>query len=307
MPTPVLPLFHSLLDSLRIPIRPPTLRSIPPSLLLLTLESILGRRFALPSGLRACSNPAEELGMVKCLLGILSDDILGVDLSSIDPRVIVTGPSTGSRTDRQLEALVMALVVVAKRQGIPCVAPRSIIKRTGVLLGESSMGEPLVSSTVGDFDPLPKPLEPDVTLSSPSSHSPGSRQPLSDTDTSFDEHRHEYAFGQQASGSRYSDDVFGSALQEVEYSVETSVSSYQDEDEKDEKLDITNEFDPYCQAYRHLILPLDTRPGPEEDGGSEPRHTNAPLARPSQQSLVAETSARTVLQCMLEEFGLDMG
>lgn len=111
MPTPALPLLHQLLQTLHIPIHPPTLSSISPSLLLLILESLLSQRLQLPKDIRLCVTIDDEVSVIKCLLGVLADDLLGMDLTLVDPRKVVEG------SEREMEIVIMALVVVAKRKG----------------------------------------------------------------------------------------------------------------------------------------------------------------------------------------------
>jgi hypothetical protein len=112
MPTPALPLLHHLLQNIHIPIHPPTLASISPSLLLLTLESLLSYRLPLPKNIRLCTSKEDEISVMKCILGVLADDLLGMDLTLVDPRRVVEGK------EREMEVVIMALVVVAKRKGI---------------------------------------------------------------------------------------------------------------------------------------------------------------------------------------------
>jgi len=119
MPTQALPLLHQLLQNLHIPIYPPTLSSISPSLLLLTLESLLAYRLPLVKNIRLCSTKEDEVSVMKCILGVLADDVLGMDLTLVDPRRVVEGE------ERELEVVIMAFVVVAKRKGID-LKPREV-------------------------------------------------------------------------------------------------------------------------------------------------------------------------------------
>ena len=54
---------------------------------------------------------------MKCILGVLADDLLGMDLTLVNPRKVVEGK------EREMEVVIMALIVVAKRKGID-VKPR---------------------------------------------------------------------------------------------------------------------------------------------------------------------------------------
>ena len=112
MPTPALPLLHQLLQVLHIPIHPPTLSSVSPSLLLVILESLLQYRLYLPHSIRLCATTEDEISVIKCILGVLADDVLAMDLTLVDPRRVVAGQ------ERELEVMIMAFAVVAKRKGL---------------------------------------------------------------------------------------------------------------------------------------------------------------------------------------------
>ncbi|OWZ43396.1 hypothetical protein J010_03080 [Cryptococcus neoformans] len=163
MPTPPLPLFHQLLTALHIPIHPPSLTAIPPSLLLLTLETILKTRLPLPHSSRLCQTSDDELVVIKCVLGVLADDILGMDLSVVDPLNVVRGG------EHEMAVMIMALVVAARRRGVHVKLPPR--------RGNSRMGMEKVSSWLDDDEEdwedsaslrsaLPPPILPDVSLSS---------------------------------------------------------------------------------------------------------------------------------------------
>jgi hypothetical protein len=153
MPTPVLPLLHQLLRLLHIPIFPPNLSSVSPSLLLILLESLLGHRLDLSPGLRTCETTEAEISVIKCILGVLADDLLAMDLTLVDPRKIVAG------AERELEVVVMAYAVVAKRKGLDLRVPQ---EEEEVEFDWSLEEEETASSSR-----LQDPIEPDVSFSSP--------------------------------------------------------------------------------------------------------------------------------------------
>jgi hypothetical protein len=167
MPTPALPLLHQLLATLHIPIHPPTLSSISPSLLLLILESLLAYRLPLPKNIRACATTEDEVAVMKCILGVLADDLLGMDLTLVNPRKVVEGK------EREMEVVIMALVVVAKRKGID-VKPKDE--------NDGGMGD--WSLEQEEEEGLQEPMIPDISFSSSSvgdvfaqSPTPASRVP----------------------------------------------------------------------------------------------------------------------------------
>jgi hypothetical protein len=151
MPTPALPLLHQLLATLHIPIHPPTLSSVSPSLLLLILESLLAYRLPLPKNIRACATIEDEVAVMKCILGVLADDLLGMDLTLVNPRKVVEGK------EREMEVVIMALVVVAKRKGID-VKPKDE--------NDGGMGD--WSLEQHEEEGLQEPMIPDISFSSSS-------------------------------------------------------------------------------------------------------------------------------------------
>jgi hypothetical protein len=146
MPTPPLPLLHALLRALRIPIFPSSLSTISPSLLLLALESIVGR-IRLDS--RLCATRDDEIAVAKCILGTLAGET-EMDLSAVNPVSLVDG-----RAD-EMAVVIMGLVVTAKRRGVdvrlePAVRPAA--------QDDSMSSEDIEASNA----PLPTPLEPDIS------------------------------------------------------------------------------------------------------------------------------------------------
>jgi len=110
MPTPPLKVLHALLTTLSLPITPPTLSSTTPSLLLLVLESLLGRRLPL-SPLQRHPRPDGEVELAKLVLGVLATE-LSMDLSVVEPAHVVAG------YEGEVGVVVMALAVLARRRGV---------------------------------------------------------------------------------------------------------------------------------------------------------------------------------------------
>jgi hypothetical protein len=88
---------------------------------------------------------------MKCILGVLADDLLGMDLTSVNPRKVVEGK------EREMEVVIMALVVVAKRKGID-VKPKD--KNDGGM-GDWSLDQE-------EEEGLQEPMIPDISFSSSS-------------------------------------------------------------------------------------------------------------------------------------------
>jgi hypothetical protein len=153
MPTPSLPLLHQLLHHLGIPVLPPSLSSTPPSLLLVILEALVDTKLPLPPSTRLCSTQDDEVSAVKCILGVLADDILAMDLTLVDPIRVVQG------SELEIAVIVMALAVLAKRQGIELSlpAPSSELDRSSWLT-DTEDDDP----TLAD---LPRPISPDCSIS----------------------------------------------------------------------------------------------------------------------------------------------
>ncbi|BEJ10633.1 hypothetical protein CspHIS471_0100550 [Cutaneotrichosporon sp. HIS471] len=119
MPTPPLPVLHALLSSLSLPVRyPSTLAAVPPTLLLLILEH-LTPRLSLPPSLRSPRDRNAEIELTKILLGSLAVEV-GIDLGAVDPARFVDG------SEPDVAALIMALAVVARRQGIQIRLPSEV-------------------------------------------------------------------------------------------------------------------------------------------------------------------------------------
>src|SRR5258708_153483 len=82
---------NELLASLDIPISLNTPLDLTPTLLLAILESTLESRLPLPPSVREARTPHAKVEAVKIFLGVLANDVLGVDLSQIDPRKLARG------------------------------------------------------------------------------------------------------------------------------------------------------------------------------------------------------------------------
>ena len=175
MPTPPLPLLHALLDALDIPIHPSTLSSTSPSLLLLTLETILQTKLSISVTLRDCSSSearphssrrwtateegrtdSKELELVKCTLGVLSEQ-LGKDLTVVNPLRVVSG------FEEELGVMIMGLTVLARRKGVHIAIPSN----SQVWNWDEDEDENIEHAWNGEgrSPGLIWPLEPDVSLS----------------------------------------------------------------------------------------------------------------------------------------------
>ena len=82
---------NELLASLDIPISLTSPLDLTPTLLLAVLESTLESRLPLPPGVREARTPQTKVEAVKIFLGVLANDVLGVDLSQVDPRKLARG------------------------------------------------------------------------------------------------------------------------------------------------------------------------------------------------------------------------
>ncbi|ORY27785.1 hypothetical protein BCR39DRAFT_220216 [Naematelia encephala] len=159
MPTPPLPLLHALLDALNIPVLPPTLSATSPSLLLLIFETLLEEHLPLSPKVRSCRTLADELSLLKCLLGVLGSDVLGMDLTLVDPSKVVDG------CEEEMAVVVMALAVVAKRRGTSIRLP---------FPEDDAMSDWSAIIDSGSLATLPFPLIPDRSFSSDPPTSPTS-------------------------------------------------------------------------------------------------------------------------------------
>ena len=95
-----------------IPISLTSPLDLTPTLLLAILESTLESRLPLPPNVREAHTPQTKVEAVKIFLGVLANDILGVDLSQVDPRKLARG---------EWEECVYVgglLVHVAKKEGL---------------------------------------------------------------------------------------------------------------------------------------------------------------------------------------------
>ncbi|WWC87056.1 uncharacterized protein L201_001941 [Kwoniella dendrophila CBS 6074] len=307
MPSNTLQLFQQLLSVLKIPIKPPSLTSIPPSLLLLTLEIILGEKLNyIPIEFRSYKNEFDELNLVKCLLGIIGDDLLSIDLSLIDPLKLVkvnhcyltsssssTTTSTSINEDgtKEMEVVIMSLIVIAKKRGIKL----DTSKKT-----DQGYFNEIYDNEYNEEELLPLPLKPDISITSPISSS---------------------------STQVPSIDVFGLKIADDEEINERYVGIYQNQtieepinsDQIQEQQDyyesdisrISDEFDPY---YTPTPIPDDPFKSCNIKKNMRNEGLYADHLKPQSNSMSTlrsnsstSTSGKTVLQCMLEEFGLNPG
>jgi hypothetical protein len=95
-----------------------------------------------------CKSEEDELSVIKCILGVLADDLLSMDLTLVDPRKVREG------SERELEVVIMAFAVVAKRKGMDLRPERDDYLSFEELVDE---GE----------EKLQEPIEPDISFSSP--------------------------------------------------------------------------------------------------------------------------------------------
>ena len=103
---------NELLTTLDIPISLTSPLDLTPTLLLAILESTLESRLPLPPSVREAHTLQTKVEAVKIFLGVLANDILGVDLSQVDPRKLARG---------EWEECVYVgglLVHVAKKEGL---------------------------------------------------------------------------------------------------------------------------------------------------------------------------------------------
>jgi hypothetical protein len=82
---------NDLLMSLDIPIRLTSPLDLTPTLLLAILESTLESRLPLLPSVREARTPQTKVEAIKVFLGVLANDVLGVDLSRVDPRKLARG------------------------------------------------------------------------------------------------------------------------------------------------------------------------------------------------------------------------
>lgn len=112
--------------------------------------------------------------LVKCLLGVMADDELGMDLSAVDPGRVVRGE------EDVMGVVIMGLAVIAKRRGIDLTRGTTEVDQSADS-GFSGRAGAWQSEDAGDvrdeMDVMDQeedvgrisvdPLEPDFTLSSP--------------------------------------------------------------------------------------------------------------------------------------------
>ncbi|WVQ84111.1 hypothetical protein IAT38_006256 [Cryptococcus sp. DSM 104549] len=279
MRTPVLPLLHQLLRALHIPVLPPSLAATPPSLLLLILETILASRLPLPHPIRLCNTPDDELAVIKCVLGVLADDILGMDLSVVNPKKVVQGHY------HEMALVVMALVLVARKKGISVRVPtpegEEAAESDEELYGQGHnsgcwLGEEDSPSPEG----LPPPILPDITSPGPIS------SPI--TGPGLDVFKLD-KWNYPADLTIAEDETMDDTMDRTQMSSSPSPAPWQDI--KSERR--TMQLAPLSFPERHPV--------------SVTKGTNGENRSISQTwSIDSGASGKTVLQQMLEEFGLDL-
>ncbi|WRT64929.1 uncharacterized protein IL334_001869 [Kwoniella shivajii] len=305
MPIDPIILLNSLLSKLGIPIRPTSLSSIPPSLILLILETVINERIPLPDELRYCESENDELGLIKCILGVMGgDDHLGIDMSIIDPMKIVHG------SERELEVVIMCLVVISKRNGIRIDASKQHMEYDEMNdvpdNGEDLHEEEEEEEQEGDLsnEYLQRPIQPDRSFTSP---------PDSDKVPDID------VFGAtetqlHGKNDNLMEEDIGSYLIDSKYSHRQNPyqqnGKHQYHDDQNDISGISDEFDPY-------LTPIQYPPDPDQEARRVLSKNNHLLKEPTLRSSQTysysssigsgSTSGKTVIQHMLEEFGLDLG
>ncbi|WVW78630.1 hypothetical protein I302_100589 [Kwoniella bestiolae CBS 10118] len=293
-----LALLRSLLATLNIPINPPSLSSIPPSLILLTLESILKQRLSIPEEVRRCNTEQDAIGLVKCLLGILADDLLGIDMSLIDPIRVLRGK------EREMEVVIMGVVVVAKRNGIDLDLGR--MREEGHMherrrkqgYGKERMGGRFTLDDEDDTEgSLPRPIQPDRSFSFLS--------PINESQDVFGVY-HEGASQKDVKGTERQGSDFPEILDDGDIHVGNGHEGYANINDISR---ISDEFDPFLTPIHDTFPRQDTTDAKQDK--RRPSHGNEPLKQSytstSTTSGFSSISGKTVLQCMIEEFGLEPG
>ncbi|WVQ97899.1 hypothetical protein IAU59_005016 [Kwoniella sp. CBS 9459] len=373
-----LSLFRDLLSVLSIPLSPPSLSSIPPLLILQVIERITSTRISLPEPVSSyvivpssghghdnrngdgdatssCSSKGNEeeeseserereLVLLKILIGYLGDDLLGMDLSVVDPSKVVRGQG-----EREMEVLVMALVVLAKRYGIvvhpdpdrnpqrgECSTtsyeddtrseadssldsndiahrqarlsssrPEQYNWQNGVLdtfdhiKADSSGG---VIDEDEDEDPeddetlvLPEPIQPDITLTSPTMSMPHDRKTKTTSSATMAINRGLVA-GQNMDVDVFTETYIARSVGQGTATFETRddlPASWRDNDDALNPMSPSNCMVPTQQALPAYL----------EHEHSTPR---SGYSASSSRHADHRHSHKTVLQCMLDEFGLDL-
>lgn len=209
---------------------------------------------------------------------MLADDILGMDLSVVDPMNVVRGG------EHEMAVMIMALVVAARRRGIHVTLPPPAKARGDGRRCSSKMRVEKVSSWLDDDDEedwensallrsaLPPPILPDVSLSSETSVLDTS----AGTSFTMEQPDDEFSYVKVTPDKRGYERTQGGFMTPVMN--RTGVSRGRPP-----------------SPSRHMITPT---PGPRENFSAQ---------SPSLGSSEEQGSGRTVLQYMLDELGLGLG
>jgi len=279
-PTPSLPLLHALLRALHIPIFPTTLSATSPSLLLIILETLLANRLPLPPSVRLCSGTSDEIAVIKCILGVLAHDLLAMDLTLVDPVKVMQGGV------QELAVVIMALAVVAKRSGVRLKVPTPEEEE------EEEEEEAFDwEESLAEDDDLPPPIQPDTSFSSsePLSPSPSSSQDVFGV-------THDRA---RPSSSSLFDRGAGEET-ELHISKHTAGRSNPFRDVSSPSFSPLDNLSSY-------VTPLPPRPSAEHDDNRMGNSLGAETRYSVHTGSSSSQGSKTVLQHMLEEFGLGLG
>jgi len=248
------------------------LKATSPSLLLLTLETLLNTRLPLPSGIRLCSTPTDEIAVIKCILGVLANDLLAMDLTIIDPVRVQQGG------ERELEVFVMALAVVAKRKGVRLRVPSP---------EEVDEEVPNWEESIAGNEELPPPIQPDFSFSSSGSLSP----------TSWSQDVFGEAQGQRRpSASLLFDSRDGASEEEKRFSDRKATRTSPIRDTGAPAIAPFDMLDPYRTPLPTAMIGEHAQPNLWKN-----REETSLRTRSS-----GSQGSRTVLQHMMEEFGLGL-
>lgn len=273
MPTPPLPVLHALLTALSLPptVHPSTLASVPPTLLLLVLELLLSHRLPLPSSLRSPRTRNAEIELTKIILGSLADDVLALDLTVVDPVRVIDG------SEPDIAVVIMALAVAARRRGVAMRLPSEVGEDECDISWDSMEGRSLLDAQ--DEAPL-KDVEPLEPLRSPVSTAPSSRSPFQ-TPPRAPARTASQTNGEQDAPT----EAIGAVDEPRDYAPSTSTVPISDE--------WTTGFDPLARTPSPRRTPSPT--------------TSSTWSSSSRARSWRSAGRKTVLQSMIEEFGLSPG
>lgn len=237
---------------------------------------------------------------MKYLLGILADDLLGIDLSLIDPIRVLRGK------EREMEVVIMGVIVVAKRNGIVLDLGHTReegqdssyihARRKKQGNGKQRMGRRFTLDDEDDTeDSLPRPIQPDRSLSFSS--------PINQSRDVF--------------GVYHEGDVKGTERQDSDSQEIINDVNIHDGDENghggysniNDISRISDEFDPYLTPIHDTFPHYITTDASQDKLGLSHQHQTLtqPYTSTTTPSGSSSSSGKTVLQCMIEEFGLEPG